>query len=382
MVVAEFVFWASIGAIAFAYVGHTLVVLILSRLIRNPVKIGAIEPRVTFLITAYNEEKRIAQKLEQTLGLDYPRDKFELLVASDGSTDRTDEIVRSFGGRGVRLIRVEGRVGKTETQNRAVLEASGEIVIFSDATTAYENTAIRNLVRNFADASVGAVGGRFEYVNPGGESIGWGNILFWKYETLIKSLQTNIRTVTGCSGCIYAVRRSLYQPLPADIISDLCEPLKIVEQGYRVVFEPAALAVEETTDRIRDEFSMRVRVVTRGMRGLLYMRSLFNPLRFGFVAFQLWSHKVMRWLVPIFAAAAFVANAVIAGESRFYAVVFGLHIAFYAMALVALLAERWNLRSRLLALPLYFVTINAASFVAMIRVMRGHRAVTWETVRK
>jgi cellulose synthase/poly-beta-1,6-N-acetylglucosamine synthase-like glycosyltransferase len=382
MTIAEASFWVCIFCIAFAYAGHTLVILVLSRIVRNPVRIADIEPRVTLLITAYNEEKQIGQKLERTMSLDYPRDKLEIIVASDGSVDRTDEIVRGYADRGVRLIRVEGRVGKTETQNRAVLECGGEIIVFSDATTIYEHSAIRKLVRNFADPAVGAVAGRFHYINPGGTPIGLGNILFWKYETLIKSLQTSIRTVTGCSGCIYAVRRSLYQPLPADIISDLCEPLKIVEQGFRVVFEAEAVAAEETTERAHEEFNMRVRVVTRGMRGMLYMRALLNPLRYGFVAFQLWSHKIARWLVPIFAAGAFVANALLATRSLFYGVVFGLHLAFYATALFGYIAERWQFRARVLAVPLYFVTINLASIVAMVRVVRGYRAVTWETARK
>lgn len=378
---AEMIFWTMVGLVAYTYAGYSLSILLLAQFVRRPVRRAPIEPTVTYLITAYNEEKSIAAKIEQVLTLDYPRDKLNILVASDGSTDRTDEIVRKFSDRGVKLVRVEGRVGKTETQNQAVKQATGEIIIFSDATTFYEHSAIRNIVRNYADPDVGAVSGRYEYRNPTGASIGVGSILFWSYENLIKTLQTRIRTISGACGCIYSIRRSLYAPLPADIISDLCEPLKILEQGYRIVFEPEAIAFEETTGHTKEEFSMRVRVATRGMRGLIYMRALFNPFRFGFVSFQLFSHKVMRWCVPLFAVVLLAANAFLLGH-WFYNTVFVLQLLFYGAAVVAYLMERAHVTFKPLTIPLYFVTVNLAAVVAMIRVWRGYKAVTWETVRR
>ena len=378
---AEFIFWAALVAIVFTYFGYSLFILILATVFRNPPKRAPIEPRVTYLITAYNESKAIARKIEQTLELDYPREKLEIIVASDGSTDGTDEIVRGFVNRGVKLVRVEGRVGKTETQNQAIKHATGDVVIFSDATTTYEVSAIRNLVRNYADPMVGAVSGRYEYVNEEGTPIGAGSVLFWRYENIIKSAQTDIQTITGCCGCIYSVRRELYVPLPADIISDLCQPLKIIEGGHRVVFEKDAVAYEETTTKVAEEFSMRVRVMVRGMRGMLFMRKLFNPLRHGFVAFQLTSHKVMRWMVPVFLAFMFVSNLFLL--DRFpYGWTFAAQIAFYSMAFAGLVAERGGHKMRLLSVPVFFVTVNLASLVAMAKVINGQRAVTWETVRK
>lgn len=378
---AEMIFWTAVGLIGYAYVGYSVIVLLLAQFARDTLKRGNIEPNVTFLITAYNEEKGIAQKLENTLSLDYPKTKLDILVASDGSTDRTDEIVREYAGRGVRLLRVEGRVGKTETQNQAVRQATGEIVVFSDATTRYERDNIRRLVRNYADPRVGAVSGRYEYYNPTGAAIGIGSILFWRYENLIKRAQTRIRTITGCCGCIYSVRRALYAPLPPDIISDLVEPLTILEKGYRVVFEPEAIAYEETTKRAAEEFNMRIRVITRGMRGLLYMRTLLNVFRYGFVSFQLISHKLLRWLVPVFMLTAFMANAALLGRP-FYNATFVLQAAFYVLAVAGWLAERLEVRVKVLSVPLYFSTVNIASVIAMYRVWKGHRAVTWETVRR
>lgn len=378
---AEIAFWSAVSLIVFTYAGYSLVILALSRIVRHPVKQAPIEPKVTYLITAYNEEKNIAAKLEQVLTLDYPKDKLEIIVASDGSTDRTDKIVKEFADRGVKLIRVEGRVGKTETQNQAVRQASGEIVIFSDATTRYERSAIRHIIRNYADSAVGAVSGRYEYCNPTGAAIGLGSILFWRYENLIKTLQTNIKTITGCCGCIYSVRREAYTPLPADIISDLVEPLKVLEKGYRIVFEPEAIAFEETTEKSKEEFNMRVRVITRGMRGLLFMKTLFNPFRYSFVAFQLFSHKVLRWLIPIFLLIALVSNLFLVGVA-FYNVTLMFQLIFYALALVGFVTEKHNILVKPLTIPLYFVTVNLAAVVAMYRIWRGHKAVTWETMRK
>jgi cellulose synthase/poly-beta-1,6-N-acetylglucosamine synthase-like glycosyltransferase len=378
---AEIIFWSAVILVFYTYGGYSLLVIAMSRFFHNDVRKKNITPKVTFLITAYNEEKNIAQKLENTLSLDYPGQKLEILVASDGSSDRTEEIVKSFAGKGVRLLRVEGRVGKTATQNAAVKAATGEIVIFSDATTTYEKDNIKNIVRNYADPEVGAVSGRYEYYNPTGAAIGTGNILFWKYENLIKSSQTRIKTISGCCGCIYSVRKEAYEPLPPDIISDLCEPLKILEKGYRIVFEPDAVAYEETTEKASEEFNMRIRVISRGMRGLLYMKKLFNPLKFPFISFQLFSHKVLRWLIPFFMLALFLSNLFLL-DGTFYKITMALQAAFYSMAALAWLGEKANLRLKVFSIPLYFSTVNIASVVSMYKTLKGFKAVTWETVRK
>lgn len=375
------VFWSSFLIILYTYLGYTLLIPCLALFFRKPVRREDVEFRVTFLITAYNEEKNIRKKLNEVLELDYPRDQLELMVASDGSTDRTDEIVGEFADRGVILKRVEGRVGKTATQNEAVRSATGDVIIFSDATTVYEKDAIRKLTRNYADLEVGAVSGRYEYVNPTGAPVGTGSILFWRYENFIKSMQTRIRTITGCCGCIYSVRRAAYVPLPPDIISDLVEPLKIIERGYRVVFEPEAVAYEETTEKPVEEFSMRVRVITRAMRGILYVKSLLNPLRYPFVSFQLFSHKVLRWLIPFFLVIMMASNTFLLGH-WFYNLAFGLQALFYLSALVGLAGDRYGIKLRPLAIPLYFCVVNAASMVAFWKTLKGQKMVTWETVRK
>lgn len=377
----KIIFWSIVFIIFYTYIGYSLLILLLSLVVNRPVKKKEIYPEVTFLITAYNEEQSIEAKLENTLSLDYPEENLEVMVASDGSTDRTDEIVKGFADRGVVLKRVEGRVGKTATQNEAVKAATGDIIIFSDATTKYSKEAIKKIVRNYADDKVGAVSGRYEYVNPSGAAVGLGTILFWKYENLIKRLQTRIRTITGCCGCIYSVRRDLYEPLPRYIISDLVEPLKVLEKGYRIAFEPEAVAYEETTETSKQEFSMRVRVISRGMYGLWYMRQLFNPFRHRFISFQLFSHKVLRWMVPFMLLMLLVSNIALIG-TPFYNLILVGQLLFYAGAAFGYLLDRKGKKVKLLAIPLYYCVVNAASVTAFFRTLRGRKAVVWETVRK
>jgi cellulose synthase/poly-beta-1,6-N-acetylglucosamine synthase-like glycosyltransferase len=373
-------FWTSAGAMLYAYAGYSLLLPLIALFWRNPVRRGDIEPMVTYLITAYNEEKDIGKKLEEVLSLDYPRRKMEIIVASDGSTDRTDEIVRRYAGRGVILKRVEGRLGKTATQNEAMKVARGEIVIFSDATTTYDKAAIRKIVRNYNDPTVGAVSGRYEYTNPTGAPVGVGTVLFWKYENFIKGLQTRIKTITGCCGCIYSVRKDLYVPLPPDIISDLVEPLKIVENGYRIVFESEAVAHEVTTEKASEEFSMRIRVISRAMRGIWSVRGLLNPRRYPFVSFQLLSHKILRWMVPFFLLVLLVSNYFLLGEPL-YDLVFIAQVLCYGAAIVGLVMGSFGWRLRLLAVPLYFCVVNAASICAFVLTLTGKKTVVWETAR-
>lgn len=374
-------FWIFAAMIIYTYVGYALLIPIIALFFQRRTMKKDIEPKVTFLITAYNEGRSIAAKLENTISLDYPKDKLEVMVASDGSTDRTDETARGFADRGVVLKRVEGRVGKTATQNEAVKAATGNIIIFSDATTKYSKDAIKKIVRNYAEKGVGAVSGRYEYVNPTGASVGIGTILFWKYENFIKSMQTRIRTITGCCGCIYSVRKEAYVPLPPDIISDLVEPLKIIERGYRIVFEPEAIAYEETTEKTSEEFKMRIRVITRAMLGILYVKSLLNPFKYPFVAFQLISHKVLRWLIPFFLIGLLILNYFLLGH-WFYNMTFITQVIFYSAAMIGLISNAFGRSVKILAIPIYFCLVNSASLLALFKTILRQKVIKWEPVRK
>jgi cellulose synthase/poly-beta-1,6-N-acetylglucosamine synthase-like glycosyltransferase len=322
----------------------------------------------------------IRKKLEQTLKLDYPADKLEIIVLSDSSTDRTDEIVRGFSDARVRLLRAPERKGKTNVQNLGVEVARGEVLIFSDATAIYHPLALQYLACNFADPRVGAVSGQCHYFDQAGKSpTGVGTIAFWSYETFIKIMQSRISTIAGCSGCIYAVRRSAYTPLMPEVISDLVQPLWAIQKQYRVIFEDRALAHEETTRSSGQEFSMRVRVVTRGMRGILSVPSLLNPLKHGWVSFQLLSHKVLRWLAPLFLMMLLIGSVALRSQP-FYRDSFMLQCAFYGFVLLTLIVPLHRVWTPL-GIPLYFCTLNAAAFCGVVEVARGRKYVVWETVR-
>ncbi|MGH9775410.1 MAG: glycosyltransferase family 2 protein [Candidatus Acidiferrales bacterium] len=373
-------FWVAVSALTYAYLGYPAMLGILGLFVRDRKPAPGDAPRISLLIAAYNEQQGIRSKIEQTLNLSYPADKFEILVLSDGSTDRTDEIVRSFDDPRVRLLRMDPRRGKTAAQNCGVQAATGEIVVFSDATTVYHPQALRYLACRYQDPKVGAVSGRYQYFDPQGDSpTGLGTIAFWNYENLIKSLQSRIYSISGCCGCIYSVRKSAYTNLREDVISDLVQPLWVIQKGYRVVFEDRALAYEETTRSSSEEFSMRVRVVTRGIRGLLGVPDVLKPWRFPWISLQLFSHKILRWLVPFFLILLFASSAAFANQAVFRLLLVAQSV-FYLWAILTL-ALPIRRRFRILNIPLYFCLLNAAAFCSVIEILRGRKYITWETVR-
>src|SRR6478672_3320141 len=379
---ARILFWLAAFLLFYVYAGYPLLLALIGLFVRRPRPDAGYTPRISVLIAAYNEEEAIERKIQQTLALEYPADKIEVLVLSDCSTDRTDEIVKTFPDSRVRLVRMPERRGKTFAQNIGVKEAKGEVIIFSDATAIYHPKALSYLACNYQDASVGAVSGRYQYFDPGDQSpTGLGSVAFWNYENMIKKLQSRIRTITGCCGCIYSVRKTAYTELPADIISDLVQPLQAIRKGYRVLFEDRALAYEETTKSTREEFAMRVRVVTRAMRGLVSVSDVLKPWKFAWPAFQLWSHKILRWMVPLFLLAIFISNLFLLDKSnQFFRVVMVAQLAFYAAAILNMvlpLHRAW----KPLGIPLFFCTLNAAALFSMIELGRGKKYVTWQTVR-
>lgn len=370
----------AIALLFYVYIGYPLLLAVISTFFRRSRPNVGYTPFISVLISAYNEEASINRKIEQTLALEYPADKLEIVVVSDGSTDRTEEIVAAVQDSRVRLLKMPRRGGKTRAQNEGVKHCHGEVIVFSDATAAYHPKSLLYLGANYADPGVGAVSGRYKYFDPEDSSpTGLGSVAFWNYENLIKLFQSRISTLTGCSGCIYSVRRTAYVPLWPDACSDLVEPLCVVRNGYRVAFEDRALAYEETTKNSSQEFKMRVRVGTRGMRGLLSVPELLQPWRHPWTAFQLFSHKVLRWAVPILLIFVFAGSAANL-HSPAFRLAFILQALFYAFVLLSLVYpvhRRW----RLLGLPLFFCTLNTAALISMIEVFRGNKFTTWETVR-
>ena len=378
----EAIFWLSVAAIGYAYVGYPILLILLSRVRPKPVKSGHWTPSVTVIIAAYNEERDLATKLENTLALDYPPSQLEIIVTSDCSSDRTDEIARSFAPRGVRLHRQEERHGKTAAQNAAVTKARGEIIVFSDATTHYRPDVLKLMIPAFADKSVGCVTGRVIYQDDKDSSVGSGTQSYWNYEFFLKRHESAVCSLIGVCGCMYAVRASAYIPLYNEACSDFIIATTMVEQGLRAVYVSEAVCTEEPNRQAKKELAARVRIISQTFADLWRNRSVLNPFRSGFYAVQLWSHKLMRYLVPVFLIAIFIASAFLATRNAFYAAVFVTQVAFYLAALVSWLLERMGVTFSLLALPQYFVITNLASLIAFVKFLTGERYTRWEPSRE
>ena len=378
----EAIFWLSVAAIGYAYVGYPLLLLLLSRIAPKPVKSSHWTPSVTVIIAAYNEERDLAAKLENTLALDYPPSHLEIIVTSDCSSDRTDEIARSFASRGVRLHRQDERHGKTAAQNAAVTKARGEIIVFSDATTHYRPDVLRLMIPAFADKSVGCVTGRVIYQDDKDSSVGTGTQSYWNYEFFLKKQESAVCSLIGVCGCMYAVRASAYIPLYNEACSDFIIATTMVEQGLRAVYVPEAVCTEEPNRQAKKELAARVRIISQTFADLWRNRSVLNPFRSGFYAVELWSHKLMRYLVPVFLITIFIASAFLATRNAFYAVMFAGQVAFYLAALVSWVLERMGVTFSLLALPQYFVITNLASLIAFVKFVTGERYTRWEPSRE
>jgi cellulose synthase/poly-beta-1,6-N-acetylglucosamine synthase-like glycosyltransferase len=377
---AEWCFFGGLAMLGFTYGGYPLLLAILYVVMPRSIRLADVTPTVTVLITAYNEESSISEKIRRTLEIDYPRDRLEIIVASDGSTDRTDEVVRSFAASGVRLNRVEGRRGKTAAQNATVPLAHGEIVVFTDATTVLDRQALRRIVRNFADPRTGCVGGRLVYRNSQSSDIGKGGVSYWQFERWIKILESKVNSLIGVSGCFYAIRKELYEDVPPGLISDFVVALNTFEKGYRVVYEDEAISYEDTLSAAEREFRMRVRVAIRSYVALFAKRNLLNPLRHGLYAVQLISHKLLRYMAPLLMLQVMFANLFLLDRLP-YLIFFIAQCGFYGAGLAGHWFHKHGRNVRALTLPYYFVLANTAALVALVRFLRGERMVTWEPIR-
>jgi cellulose synthase/poly-beta-1,6-N-acetylglucosamine synthase-like glycosyltransferase len=377
----ELILILCIATVAYAYIGYPILLGILNSFLGRPVIKADIEPRVSIIIAAYNEEKDIAQKIENALALDYPSQKLEIIVASDCSTDRTDEIARGFQDRGIVVYRSQQRLGKTAAQNRAISVSTGQIIVFSDATTVYDSSSIRKLVQAFADTSVGCVAGTLVYTNESGSSTGKGCRSYWSYENVLKRNESRLSSLIGVSGCMYAVRRSSYMQLTHSLSSDFVIAAEMKLLSLRTVHEPEAICYEQTNRRVKDEFKMRVRVIEQTITALVFYRRLLNPFRHGLFAIQMISHKALRYGVPWVLVIAFAANIALASSSLVFLVMLVIQTGFYGAAALGLAFQRLGLTQRVLSLPAYFVLTNAAAAQGLIKYLRGESHVVWDPIR-
>lgn len=379
---AQIIFFASLAVLIYVYIGYPLLVYLVSVVRPKKISRAAFEPFVTVLITAYNEEKDIAAKLENTLRIDYPAEKLEILVASDCSNDRTESIVESFAAKGVKLYRQSERLGKTSAQNAAVEKSAGEIILFSDATTMYADDVLKQMLPAFADETVGCVAGKLIYVDVSSSNVGKGAKSYWSYETFIKQSESRACSLIGASGCLYAVRKSAYRPMYAEACSDFLIATKIYEQGLRTVFEPSAICTEETNRHADKELTMRVRVISQTFTDLWRNRRMMNPFRSGFYAVELVSHKLLRYAVPVFLILIFKSSAILAFSSKIFMLIFAAQIAFYLFALIGWILERRSKTIAVFAIPFYFVLTNLASLIGFYKFLKGERYAVWKPIRE
>jgi cellulose synthase/poly-beta-1,6-N-acetylglucosamine synthase-like glycosyltransferase len=361
----------------YVYVGYPMLLWIATRYCRRPVRQEDITPPVTLIISAFNEAKVIGQKLENALALDYPRDQLEILVVSDASEDGTDAVVESFRGC-VKLLRMAKRQGKTAGLNVALRQAAGDIVVFSDANILYQKDAICRLVRNFADPLVGCVTGDSRYAENFNSAAHHQENTYWQYEQTIRRLESDLGSTVGGDGAIFAIRRELYRPLSPDAINDLVIPLQIVARGYRAVFEPTAIGFEPSAGNFAAEFRRKRRIVNRSWHGVMSVSEVLNPFLVGIFAWQVWSHKVLRWLVfPM---------VLMVGVGCFLAAPVGLiyqagGFGFIATVIIAAIGrisqDRLGKPARLAHLFYYFYMVNLASFFGILMAMFGRVQVTW-----
>ncbi len=331
-------------------------------------------PRVSLVVAAYNEASCIEAKLRNSLALDYPAERFEVLIGSDGSSDGTDELVQRCTDERVKLSAAP-RGGKTSVLNRCIPVARGDIVLLSDANTMIEPEAVKRLVRHFEDPEVGAVCGQLRLFNP--TKAEYEESTYWTYESLIKFYEGKRGAVVGANGGLYAIRRSLFEALPpSTIVDDFVIPLRILEKGYKVTYEPEAVAHEETTEDYGKEFGRRARIAAGNFQSLRMVPGLLSPLS-GFPAFAFWSHKLLRWCAPALMGLALLANFFLV-NSIFYRLTLVGQVTFYTLAYLGKKGALRGSMRRVASVAYYFVTMNLAIVVGFWRFLRNSQRAAWD----
>ena len=337
-------------------------------------------PSVTLLISAYNESSIIKKKIENSLALKYPSKKLDIVVVSDGSTDDTEKIVNEFDNKNVSLHKISKRVGKTEAQNRGVKISSAEIIVFSDANAMYEPDAVLHLIKHFSDNSVGCVSGQLSYAErSSAKSTADFEKDYWHIEQWMKLAESKLSVLTGANGSIYAVRRELYVKLDADIISDFIEPLLVVLNGKRFIYEPLAISLELSSKNLLNEFKRKRRIVKRSIYGLWQHKRILNPARTGFLSIALISHKVLRWLTPIFVIIITGTSGLLM-ESFFYSIIFLSIVSLFSLGILGLLLPNKMLPNFLGSLA-YLIAIFVADFFALLEFFFGRVETHWTPER-
>jgi poly-beta-1,6-N-acetyl-D-glucosamine synthase len=377
------VFGICILIVFYAYVGYGVLLFILVKIkglfVKPKVFPQNFTPDITLMVAAFNEQDYIRDKIENSLSLDYPSDKIQYLFVTDGSDDKTPEIVREY--KQIQLLHQPQRQGKIMAVERAMPEVTGEIVIFTDANTLLNKDALRNIVRHFANSKVGVVSGEKRILNRNTEeAAGAGEGFYWKYESKLKKWDDELYSVMGAAGELFAIRTSLFEPIPKDsLIEDFYMSFKIIQKGYKIAYEPDAYALEEPSASVQEELKRKIRIAAGGIQSIVRLKELLNPFRYGVITFQYISHRVLRWtLAPLALPLIFFLNMLLLSQGLFYKMFFIGQIVFYLLALAGYRLEKKQIRLKILFIPYYFCMMNYAVFAGFKRYMKGSQSVLWE----
>lgn len=383
------VFWACLALIVYTYVGYGIVLFFLvriRRLLKGRRKAPVVEqwPEVSLVVAAYNEQDWIADKVRNHLDIDYPADKIHQVVITDGSDDNTADIAASFEG--VEVFHQPERKGKIAAVHRCMPLLKTELVVFTDANTLLNKEAVKKIIRHFEDPKVGAVAGEKRILvqdkdaaNAAGEG------MYWKYESTLKKWDSELYSVVGAAGELFAIRRSLYRAVPPDtVIEDFYLTLSIAKDGYRVIYEPEAYAAEGPSASVGEELKRKVRIAAGGIQAIIRLAPLLNIFRYGILSFQYISHRVLRWTItPIALLVLFLTNIYLAAETGgIYTLIMCAQIGFYLLALGGYMLEKRKLKVKAFFIPYYFFIMNYAVFAGFWRNIRGSQSVLWEKAQR
>jgi cellulose synthase/poly-beta-1,6-N-acetylglucosamine synthase-like glycosyltransferase len=373
-------FYLSLLLCLTSYVFYPVIIAVLSKYFCYKPKKSEITPYVSIIISAYNEEKDIAKKIENTLALDYPNDRFDILIGSDGSVDETAVIVSKYSS--VHFYDYSHNRGKTSVQNDLVKESKGEILVFTDAASFLSKDALKTIVRNFADENVGCVAGRMEFVDTENNLNTQSQGIYWNYEVTIRELESRLGSLIGVDGPLYAVRSDCYVPLQNNIISDLITPLLVLKQGKKVILESEAIVEEEPTQKSQHEFNTRRRITLRGLIGVFAYKELLNPAKYPGLSLQIISHKLLRWFIGPLAILNFLTCiSLIFYDIMIINLIFTAYVALIMTALLGWFLDKVGQKNYFLAVPYYFFLVNIAATYGIMDFIMKKQATTWSTER-
>jgi poly-beta-1,6-N-acetyl-D-glucosamine synthase len=389
-------FWLLLFIVFYSYLGYGILLGLLVKLKKKFSTIGNdtpqyIEPEVTFLVAAFNEELWIEDKIRNSLALDYPKDKIHFFFVTDGSNDSTTDRIRNFkntAGYSIQVFHQPERRGKIAAVERVMPFVKTPIVVFTDANTDINPEAIRKIVRHYADPKVGAVAGEKRVEMSSGEASGAGEGIYWKYESVLKKWDSELYSAVGAAGELFSIRTELYQPVEKDtLIEDFVMTMRIALNGYKIVYESEAYAVEGHSADIKEELKRKIRISAGGLQAVWRLRALLNPFAYGVLSFQYISHRVLRWtLAPLALPLIFILNWLLilrGGTSTgLYTFIFWAQVVFYLSAILGWIFEQFKVKVKAFYVPYYFCMMNYSVYRGFGRLVAGKQSVVWEKAKR